>query len=399
MGTAAKIGVPIEGSSCQIWWVMMKCGAAGLRTLGSMTVSVLLVSILSCSTPDAYKIGFLGTLTGGVSEISIAARNGVILAIEEMNRKGGISGRRVELLIMDDKGDPENVMRSMEYFADERVVGVVGPVTAEMARVAAPLAELKKMAMISPTANSVDFPDRGDFFYRVSPADRSEAQMLAELAFQTRGYRSISILYDLTNREFAENRVRYFSAFIEALGGSIVQTTSYTTRDDTDFGLLATQVSEGNPDAVYILVSTSDLAHICRQLKKQGHDTPVLTNGWSVTLELIRQAGAAVEGLEFFQTYDLDSTVEVYQNFLKNYENRFHREPAYGALYGYESAKVVLSGLEQLKKKKTLGQVIREISVFQGLQDTIAFNRQGAAERALSHKMIENGSIITSGGG
>ncbi len=377
----------------------MKCRAAGLRTLGSMTVSVLLLSILSCSTPDPYKIGFLGSLTGGVSEISIAARNGVILAIEEMNRKGGIHGRRVALLIMDDKGNPENVMRSMEYFADERVVGVVGPVTAEMARVAAPLAELKKMAMISPTANSVDFPDRGDFFYRVSPADRSEAQMLAELAFQTRGYRSISILYDLTNREFAENRVRYFSAFIEALGGSIVQTTSYTTRDDTDFGLLATQVSEGNPDAVYLLVSTSDLAQICRQLKKQGHDTPVLTNGWSVTPELIRQAGGAVEGLEFFQTYDLGSTVEVYRNFLKNYENRFHREPAYGALYGYESAKIVLSGLEQLKKKKTVGQVIREISVFQGLQDTIAFNRQGAAERALSHKKIENGSVITAGGG
>ncbi len=387
---------------CQLWWVMMKCRAAGLRTRGSMTVSVLFVFILSCSTPDAYKIGFLGTLTGGVSDISIAARNGVILAIEEMNRKGGISGRRVELLIMDDKGDPENAMRSMEYFGDQRVIGVVGPMTAEMARIAAPLAELKKMVMISPTANSVDFPDRGDFFYRVSPADRSEARMLAELAFNTRGYRSISILYDLTNREFAENRVRYFSAFIETLGGSIVQTTSYTTRGDTDFGLLATQVLKDNPDAVYILASTSDLANICRQLKNQGHDIPVLVNGWSVTQELVRQAGAAVEGVEFFQSYDLDSPAEVYRNFLKNYENRFHREPLYGALYGYESAKIVLTGLErleQVKKKRNLGQVIREISVFQGLQDTIAFNRQGAAERALYHKKIKNRSIIAAGEG
>ena len=378
---------------------MMKCRAAGRRTLAGMLVGALILSILSCSTPDPYKIGFLGSLTGGVSDISIAARNGVILAIEEINRAGGISGRRLELLIMDDKGDPESAMRSMAYFAGERVVGVVGPVTAEMARVAAPLAELKKMVMISPTANSADFPEQGDFFYRVSPADRSEAQMLAELAFNTRGYRSISILYDLTNREFAENRVRYFTAFIEALGGSIVQATSYTTRDDTDFGLLATQISEDDPDAVYVLASTSDLARICSQLKKQGHDIPVLTNGWSVTPELIRQAGAAVEGMEFFQSYHFDNTADDYQTFLGSYENRFHRVPVYGALYGYESAKILLTGLEQLKKKKNLGQVIREIGVFKGLQGTIALNRQGVAERPLYHRRIENRSIIAAGGG
>ncbi len=94
--------------------------------------------------------------------------------------------------------------------------------------------------------------------------------MLAELAFTQRGYRFISILYDLTNREFAENRVRYFIDFIEALGGSIVQATSYTTRDDTDFGLLASQAAEDDPDAVYILASASDLARICSQIEATG---------------------------------------------------------------------------------------------------------------------------------
>ena len=378
---------------------MMKGRTTGLGTFGRMIISVFLLSTVSCSTSDPYKIGFLGSLTGGVSEISIAARNGVILAIEELNRTGGISGRRLELLIMDDKGDPESAMRSLEYFGGERVAGVVGPVTAEMARVAAPLAELKKMVMISPTANSADFPERGDFFYRVSPADRSEAQLLAELAFNIRGYRSISILYDLTNREFAENRVRYFTAFIEAMGGSIVQATSYTTRDDTDFGLLAAQLSEDNPDAVYILASTADLARICSQLEMQGHDIPLLTNGWSVTPELIGLAGAAVEGLEFFQSYDLDDTADGYRTFLGNYENRFHRAPVSAALYGYESAKILLTGLEQQKKKKDLGQVIREVGVFKGLQGAIVFDRQGVAERPLYHKRIKNRSIITAGGG
>ena len=191
--------------------------------------------------------------------------------------------------------------------------------------------------------------------------------MLAELAFHKRGYRSISILYDLTNREFAENRVRYFINFIEESGGSIVQTTSYTTRDDTDFGLLATQVSENKPDAVYILAGTADLARICRQLKSNGHDIAVLANGWPVTPELIRESGAAVEGIEFFQSYDSDSTAVLYQNFLNNYKNRFHEEPLPGALYGYESARIMLTGLEQVKKKKNLGHLILATGGVQGI--------------------------------
>ncbi len=165
----------------------MKGRTAGLRTSGSMIIGVLLLSTLSCSTLNPCKIGFMGSFTGGVSDISIAARNGVILAIEEVNRTGGISGRRLELLIMDDRGDPESAMRGMEYFDRERVVGVVGPVTAEMARVAAPLAELKRIMMISPTANSADFPERGDFFLPGFPGRQKRSADAGGAGFYSKG--------------------------------------------------------------------------------------------------------------------------------------------------------------------------------------------------------------------
>ncbi|MEE4165651.1 MAG: ABC transporter substrate-binding protein [Desulfocapsaceae bacterium] len=362
-----------------------------------MAVLLLLVSILSCSAPDPYRIGFLGSLTGPLGDTGVAARNGVILAIEQANRAGNLSGRRVELLIEDDGGTSERVLESMEYFAAQGVVGVVGPIRAEMARIAGPRAEKAKIVLISPAANSADFPEWKDYFYRVSPSDKEEVQQLAELAFRKRGYRSISILYDLSNREFTDNRVRYFTDAMEAFGGSIVQLTAYTTRDDTDFGLLAGQAGKNNPDAVFILADTFDLARICRQLKKQGHEIGLLASGWSVTPELIRQAGAAVEGLEFYQSYDFDSTTALYQDFLNDYADRFHQEPEVAALYAYESAQIVLAALEKAKKKKNLGEVIREITAFKGLQDTIVFDGQGIAERPLYHKKISNGAIVTVG--
>ena len=153
------------GSTCPLWWFMMKSSSAGTRILGSMTVSLLLVSIWSCSNPDPCKIGFLGSSAAGVSDMSIAARNGVILAIEEVNRTGGLSGRSVELLIKDDNGNPDSALKGMEYFVDQRVDGIIGPVTAEIARVVAPLAKQAKVVMISPTADSADLPGQDDFFF------------------------------------------------------------------------------------------------------------------------------------------------------------------------------------------------------------------------------------------
>lgn len=377
---------------------MTKKGGGRAGVIGNVIVSLLLLNILSCWAPEPYKIGFLGGLTGGLSSISIAARNGVILAIEEANRTGGLADRKVELLIKDDRNDPETALQGMEYFVRSRAVGVIGPMTSELSRVTAPLSEKNKMVMISPFANSADFTDQGEFFFRISPTDRDEARHLADLSFRERGYRRISILYDLTNREYTENRAFYFRDFIEELGGTIVQVTSYTTRDDTDFGLLTTQASQNNPDVVYILADGSDLVRICRQLKKRNHDLPVLATGMAITPELLKQGGAAVNGIEFFQSFDFNSTAVVYQRFLDDYKNRFHEEPELGAFYAFESAKIMLTALEQARAKRNLNDIIHEIKDFKGLQETLEINQYGAAERTLVHKRIDNGAIVTIGG-
>jgi len=366
----------------------MKRNAARLLIVG-----MLILHLFSCAQPAPYTIGFLGGLTGGLRDLSIAGRNGVILAIEEVNRKGGIGERQVVLLVQDDKGDPETVVQSIKQFADKSIAGIIGPMSGELSRIAASQADQERVVMISPTANSADFTEQGDFFFRISPADRDEAYHLADLAYNKRGYRRISILYDLSNREYAENRVRYFSDFVEEYGGVIVQVTSYTTRDDTDFGLLATQLSQNNPDAVFIIGAAFDLARTCRALHIQEHDLPVLTTGWAISSELIKHGGGAVEGVEFFQPYDVNSS-RVYRNFLREYDRRFHAGPPFGAFYAYEAANIVLKALEQTGKKRNLNSTIHEIMLADGLKDAIEFNSDGVAERPLVHRRIENGRIV-----
>ena len=131
------------------------------------------------------------------------------------------------------------------------------------------------------------------------------------------------------------------------------------------------------------------------KLKKQEQNLPVLATGWAITPDLIRQSGAAVEGIEFFQSYDLNSQAAAYQDFIRNYKNRFHENPEFGAFFAYESVTVLLTALERAGNRRNLNNIIHEIRVFDGLQDTIEFNQYGAAERSLVHKKIDNGIIVT----
>ena len=95
---------------------MIKYRAVIMNSIGTLTVCFLLLYTLSCSTPEPYIIGFLGGFSGGLSDLTIAGRNGVILAIEDVNRAGGIAGRTAELVIKDDKDDPEAAQQSIAFF-------------------------------------------------------------------------------------------------------------------------------------------------------------------------------------------------------------------------------------------------------------------------------------------
>ena len=363
--------------------------------LKKVTALIIVAGMVACSAPPPYKIGFLSSFSGGLNELSIATRNGIILAIEQTNRAGGLSGRLVDLVLRDDGRSQETVLRSMKHFSKQNVRAVIGPLSTEMSRVAMSGEGNKKMVMISPTANSVDFNPPGGLFFRIAQSDFEDARSVAELAYNKRGYRRVSILYDLTNRAYAQGRVFHFRRVFEKFGGTIEQVTTYTTRADTDFGLLASQVSQNDPDAIYIITTPKDLAQLCIELRLQNQTTPVLTDGLGVNTSLLKQGGMAVDGLEFFQPFDFNSTAERFLVFLRDYEKRFHEQPEIASFYGYEAARILLTGLDHAQNRRKLSQTIRDLGVFKGLQYQLRIDSDGTVVRPMLHRTIKDGRIVT----
>ena len=107
-----------------------------------------------CSPPEPIRLGFIGGISGRVADLGIAGRNGAALAIEMRNKSGGINGRPVELIVEDDKQDPEIAKRGISRLIGNKVHAIIGPMTSTMAMASLPLINEARMTMISPTVTS-----------------------------------------------------------------------------------------------------------------------------------------------------------------------------------------------------------------------------------------------------
>ncbi|HWT16306.1 MAG TPA: ABC transporter substrate-binding protein, partial [Patescibacteria group bacterium] len=103
---------------------------------------MLVLGLVSgCGPREPVRVGFLGGLSGRVADLGESGRNGAQIAVEEVNRAGGIGGRQVELIVRDDAQNPEKAISAINELIGARVEAIVGPMTSAMAEVVLPIAE------------------------------------------------------------------------------------------------------------------------------------------------------------------------------------------------------------------------------------------------------------------
>ncbi|MBW1797231.1 MAG: ABC transporter substrate-binding protein, partial [Deltaproteobacteria bacterium] len=108
-------------------------------TIILLLVSISMAVMWGCENKKPVKVGFVGGLTGRLSYLGTAGRNGVILAVEEINEAGGINGRPVELITRDDGHDPKVAVKVDRELIGEGVVAIIGHMTSSMSMAALPL--------------------------------------------------------------------------------------------------------------------------------------------------------------------------------------------------------------------------------------------------------------------
>ncbi|MBQ4379232.1 MAG: ABC transporter substrate-binding protein [Treponema sp.] len=298
-------------------------------------VSAVSLALIGCNSKSStIKIGSVGPLSGPYAVYGGDCKNGIELAVSEINAAGGINGQQIELIAEDDEGAAEKSVSAYKKLVTQNGVKfILGSLTSGCAIAISPLAQAQKIIQIAPAATAPALTDAGNYIFRACYDDPFQGTVGGKFASETLGKKSAAILYDIGN-DYSVGLTDNFKAAFEANGGTIVSLETYST-GDKDFNAQLTKIKNANPDVVYLPDYYSTVALIVKQLRAQGIDAPIVgADGWD---GLTENAGDEVLNGFYSNHYAADSTDEKVQNFVKNYKEKYTLTPTSFAALGYDS--------------------------------------------------------------
>ncbi|MBP2641380.1 MAG: extracellular ligand-binding receptor [Firmicutes bacterium] len=365
--------------------------------VGICLVSALGALYLKMSLSTPIKIGFSGSLTGVKSEMGVNGRNGTLLAVEDINRQGGIKGRKVELVVADDKHSKKAALEADRYLAGQGVRFIIGHMTSDMAELTVPFADSKGLLLISPTISTEDLTGLDDHFIRIIPSNKVQAGCLAKAATVYAGVNKIVAVYDAENASFAKPIIVAFQENLKRTSGDIILVETYHTQEDFTEILLRIQATDAN--GILIVASSIDAAMFCQQTKKMGIKKLMFFPMWTMTNDFILAGGTAVEGAYLINQEDLASEVLAYRDFRQRYNKRYGAEPTYSAILSYDAAMVLFEGMNSAPEMSADGikTAILQKERFQGLQQEIQIDRYGDAVGGYYLYRVRDGVFVKVG--
>lgn len=352
-----------------------------------------LITAAGCtSLRQPILIGFAGELTGQRGDLGVEGRDGAQLAVDTINAAGGVQGRPLKLLVRDDQGEPETARQVDAELVDAGVVAIIGHMTS--GQTAAVLEQLNRdqVVLISPTATSVEFSGRDDYFFRVAPDTDWEGQALARHIYQE-GVRRVSGVYDLSNQVYSERVWQAIQTGFEALGGEVGPSFTFTS-GQTDLRSLMSRLLVTRPEAVVLIASAVDAALLAQYLRGAGCPARLFATPWANTEELLAKGGRAVEALDLVSLYNAQNPFPAFQPFVQQFETRYRRTPAYGAAYAYEAVLVLVQALNQTQgRREGLREALKAVQDLEGVQGRISLDACGDVRRRVYIARVVNGQF------
>jgi len=287
---------------------------------------------------STIKIGGIFPLSGAVAVYGTEARNGVQLAVEEINAAGGINGQTVQLIAEDDEGNPEKSVSAYKLLTTRDGAKLfIGSLTSGCTMAITSLAQAQKVVVVAPAATAPAVTDAGNFIFRVCFIDPFQGKVGAKFAFENLGLKKAAVLYDVGN-DYSVGLFDNFKAGFEAAGGTIVAAESYNT-GDKDFNAQLTKIKNANPEVVYLPDYYSTVALIAKQLRAQGLNVPIVgADGWD---GIVDNAGDEMLNGFYSNHYASDSTDGKVIDFVKKYSEKFNATPTSFAALAYDAMYVI----------------------------------------------------------
>ena len=336
---------------------------------------------------NTILVGEYGSMTGSEAAFGESTHDGIMLAVDEINKAGGINGKQIEIVGPEDtESNSQKAEIAVKRLIEKKVVAVLGEVASSRSRAGAAVCQKEQIPMISPSSTNPTVTEVGDYIFRVCFIDPFQGGVIAKFARDSLKANTAAVFYDQGQTYSVGIKDEFTKSFVQR-GGRVVGEAAYATQD-RDFKAQLTKLKSLNPDVIIVAGYYGEGGAISKQARDLGITQPLIGgDGWS-DAKFHEYAGDKVSNVFFSDHASVESPAPAIQKYVAAYKQKYtSKEPnSLGAL-GYDAMMVLA---DAMKRAKTLSgpdlrDAIAATSGFQGATGTITIN----AERN-----VEKGAVI-----
>jgi ABC-type branched-chain amino acid transport systems, periplasmic component len=344
-------------------------------------------------------VGEYGSMTGPQATFGQSTHNGIMMAADEVNAAGGVNGRKIKVLSEDDQSKAEEAANAVtKLISQNNVLAIIGEVASSSSIAAAPICQLNKVPMITPSSTNPEVTKKGDYIFRICFTDNYQGEYQAVFADQwctANGKpKRVAMLTDVKS-DYSQGLKDFFTAKFTALGGQVVGTQGYA-QGDSDFHSQLTAIKATNPSLLYVPGYYTDIGQIAIQARDLGITVPLLGgDGWE-SPKLIEIGGKALEGCIYTNHYFYGDSNPVVSTFVQKYKERFGQTPDSLAALGYDAMKTLADSMKRAAKLDgpSLRDAISQTKGLVGVTGTINIGPdRNAMGKSLVIEEIKNGQL------
>ena len=331
---------------------------------------------------DTIKVGANLEMTGGSASYGISSKNAIELAFKEINEKGGINGKQLELVVADNKSEAAEATNAMQKLvSQDNVVAVIGPNLSSSVIAASAINNSAKVLDIAPMAtNPYVTVDQAsgktkDFNYRTCFIDPFQGTVMAKFATAELGVGNAAVLID-NSSDYAKGLAQFFKENFVKEGGAVTAEESYLQKD-TDFKATLTKIKATNPDFLYVPGYYQEVGLIVKQARELGMNMPIAGgDGWD-SAKMPEIAGAAALNNTYFSSlYSPEDSSDINKNFVAAYEKAYGQKPDVFAALSYDSALLVAEAIKNAGSTEPakISEAMAKINGFSGVSGIVTFD-------------------------
>lgn len=357
----------------------------------AVAIVIALVVIIGLRRKKETTIGVVLPLSGTMAEYGENGRNGLTLASEEMARDNGCGN--IKLVYQDSGNTPPETVNAVRRLIDaDGVKYIIGGLTSSGVLAAIPTAKERGVLFFTPAASAPGIPD-GNLIFRNWPSDDAIASMYGKLAYEKLGVRNIAILH--VSNDYGKTNADAFSASFTAAGGKVLLVRAFP-QGATDFKSLITQVSSLNDlDKILLIAYPDEYKGLFQEISKQKlNKRGILASDTFYSPQLLSELGPAAEGTIVAVAAKPGEDYEPRQQFIKNYRERFKKDPGLVSDTAYDALRIICRGMKETDgSPKAVSQWLHSLKDYQGVAGVTNFTAIGDIKGDLAIYQVVNGKF------